>query len=213
VWVLVARVGRLVVKSGGKWLTWGRSGGKDGAQWGEVAHCHRIPHRTRQHRGRKEVAVFVGEHERQLDDKGRIAIPAEYRDRLGESCYLVKGADRCIDVVPVTTFEAEAERLIALEQAGQISRNHRRAMASSASLARIDKQGRVNIQPNLLGYADLSLEQRAMVVGNFDRLQIWWPERYHLIEQEGTGELAGRPMLIAEGGRGTSNLGEAAPRG
>lgn len=139
--------------------------------------------------------MFVGEHERQLDDKGRIAIPAEYRDRLGDACYLVKGADRCIDVVPVATFESQAEEMIALERAGQISRNHRRAMAASASLARIDKQGRVNIQLGLLGYADLAPEQKAMVVGNFDRLQIWWPDRYLLIEQEGTGEVAGRPLL------------------
>jgi MraZ protein len=144
--------------------------------------------------------VFVGEHERQLDDKGRIAIPAEYRDRLGDACYLVKGSDRCIDVVPVATFEGQAAQLIELEQAGQISRNHRRAMAASASLARIDKQGRVNIQPGLLGYADLAPEHKAMVVGNFDRLQIWWPERYHLIEQEGTGELAGRPLLATSQG-------------
>jgi MraZ protein len=138
--------------------------------------------------------VFVGEHERQLDDKGRVAIPAEYRDRLGEACYLAKGADRCIDIVPVATFEAQAEQLIAQEQAGLISRNQRRAMAASASLVRIDKQGRVNIQPGLLAYADLAPEHKAMVVGNFDRLQIWWPDRYSLVDTEGTGELAGAPM-------------------
>jgi MraZ protein len=138
--------------------------------------------------------VFVGEHERQLDDKGRIAIPAEYRVRLGEACYLTKGADRCIDIVPVATFEAQAEQLIAQEQAGQISRNQRRAMAASASLARIDKQGRINIQPGLLAYADLAPEHRAMVVGNFDRLQIWWPDRYLLVDEDGTVALAGVPL-------------------
>ena len=44
--------------------------------------------------------MFVGAHERQLDDKGRVALPATYRAHLGEHCYLVKGTDMCVDVIP-----------------------------------------------------------------------------------------------------------------
>ena len=43
--------------------------------------------------------MFVGAHDRQLDDKGRVALPATYRAHLGERCYLVKGTDKCVEVI------------------------------------------------------------------------------------------------------------------
>ena len=49
--------------------------------------------------------MFVGAHERQLDDKGRVALPATYRTHLGEHCYLVKGTDKCVEVIPSEAFE------------------------------------------------------------------------------------------------------------
>ena len=53
--------------------------------------------------------LFVGAFERQLDDKGRLALPAAFRDRLGDFCYLAKGHDKSVTVVPGPTFEEEAE--------------------------------------------------------------------------------------------------------
>jgi len=135
--------------------------------------------------------LFVGAFERQLDDKGRLALPATFRNRLGEHCYLAKGQDKCVTVVPASTFEAEAAAMAARVQAGEVSRNQLRALASSAILVSFDKQGRVIIDEQLRTYADLALGEAVTVAGGFDRLEIWRPERFALVNDDGTGDLAG----------------------
>jgi MraZ protein len=135
--------------------------------------------------------LFVGTHERQLDDKGRVALPAPFRSQLGEHVYLVYGEDQCIDVIPADTFEAMAMQLMERVDRGEVSRQRQRAMSASASLVQIDKQGRVNLDEKLRRYAGLHPDQRVVVTGNFRVVEIWSPEIYARIEQEGTGELAG----------------------
>jgi MraZ protein len=135
--------------------------------------------------------LFVGAFDRQLDDKGRLAVPAAFRDRLGEHCYLAKGQDKCVTVVPSATFEAEAEAMAARVRLGEVSRNQLRALASSAILVSLDKQGRVNVDEQLREYADLALGEPVTVAGSFDRLELWSPQRFSLVNDDGTGDLAG----------------------
>jgi len=82
--------------------------------------------------------LFVGAFERQLDDKGRLALPAAFRDRLGEHCYLAKGLDKSVSVVPAATFEEEAAVMAARVRNGEISRDVLRALAASAVLVALD---------------------------------------------------------------------------
>ena len=135
--------------------------------------------------------LFVGAFERQLDDKGRLALPAAFRVRLGEHCYLAKGPDKSVLVVPAATFEAEAAEMRAREKSGEVSRNALRALAASASLVTLDKQGRVGIEEQLRSYADLSFNTPVIVAGSFDRLEIWSPERYARVNADGTDSMAG----------------------
>ncbi|MFM2078624.1 MAG: MraZ protein [Actinomycetota bacterium] len=135
--------------------------------------------------------LFVGAFERQLDDKGRLAVPAAFRDRLGEHCYLAKGLDKSVHVVPAATFEDEAEQMSARVRSGEISRNELRALAASASVVTLDKQGRVKIEDALRSYADLALSGTVVVAGSFDRLEIWSPERYARVNEVGTERMAG----------------------
>ena len=135
--------------------------------------------------------LFVGAFDRQLDDKGRLALPATFRDRLGEHCYLAKGQDKCVTVVPSETFEAEAADLAARVRNGEVSRNQLRALASSAILVSLDKQGRVNIDEQLREYAGLLAGEAVTVAGSFDRLELWAPERFSAVNDDGTGDLAG----------------------
>ena len=93
--------------------------------------------------------MFVGAHERQLDDKGRVALPATYRSHLGEHCYLVKGTDKCVEVIPSEAFEQFGRELIAKVERGDLTLNRQRAIASSAVLVALDKQGRVNVDEKL----------------------------------------------------------------
>ena len=137
--------------------------------------------------------MFVGAHERQLDDKGRVALPATYRAHLGEHCYLVKGTDKCVEVIPSEAFEQFGRELIAKVDRGELSLNRQRAMASSAVLVTLDRQGRVNIDEKLRTYADISLESQVIVAGNLVKLEIWSPERWARIDAEGTDDIAGDP--------------------
>ena len=137
--------------------------------------------------------MFVGAHERQLDDKGRVALPATYRAHLGEHCYLVKGTDKCVEVIPSEAFEHFGRELIAKVDRGELSLNRQRAMASSAVLVTLDRQGRVNIDEKLRTYADISLESQVVVAGNLTKLEIWSPDRYARIDAEGTDDIAGDP--------------------
>jgi MraZ protein len=137
--------------------------------------------------------MFVGAHERQLDDKGRVALPATYRAHLGEHCYLVKGTDKCVEVIPSEAFEHFGRELIAKVDRGELSLNRQRAMASSAVLVTLDRQGRVNIDEKLRTYADITLESQVVVAGNLTKLEIWSPDRYARIDAEGTDDIAGDP--------------------
>lgn len=142
--------------------------------------------------------LFVGVFERQLDDKGRLALPATFRDRLGEHCYLAKGQDKCVTVVPSGTFEAEAEAMAARVRLGEVSRNQLRALASSAILVSLDKQGRVNLDEQLREFADLALGEPVTVAGSFDRLELWSPQRFALIDDQGTTQLTGPDLAGRE---------------
>ena len=143
--------------------------------------------------GGEARVMFVGAHERQLDDKGRVALPATYRTHLGEHCYLVKGTDKCVEVVPSEEFENYGRELIAKVERGDLTLNRQRAIASSAVLVALDRQGRINVDEKLREYAELVPETQVVVAGNLVRLEIWSPQRYARIDAEGTDDIAGDP--------------------
>jgi len=135
--------------------------------------------------------MFVGVHERQLDDKGRLALPSAFRTMLGDSCYLVIGEERCIDVMPRDAFEEMASELMRQARNKEISLSRQRALAHSAALVTLDKQGRVTLDEKMRTYARLSPSSRVVVSGNFDRAEVWSAELYDQIAAAGRGELAG----------------------
>lgn len=135
--------------------------------------------------------LFVGTHERQLDDKGRLALPASFRTHLGEHCYLVFGDDQCVNVIPADQFETMAAQLISRVERGEASRQRQRAVASSATLVTVDKQGRVTVDERLRTYAGLQTDGKVVVTGNFNLIEIWAPEKFAQINDEGTNNLAG----------------------
>ena len=135
--------------------------------------------------------LFVGTHERQLDDKGRLALPAAFRAHLGERCYLVFGADQCIDVIPAEVFETMAEQLMEKVERGEATLQRQRAVSASATLVTLDKQGRVVLDEKMRTYAGLRTEQPVVVTGNFKRIEVWAPDRHAAENAAGTSELAG----------------------
>jgi len=141
--------------------------------------------------------LFVGTHERQLDDKGRLALPASFRSHLGDRCYLSFGDDQCINVVRADEFEARAGELMERVKRGEVSRQYQRVVSSSATPVTVDKQGRVMVDANLRTYAGLTPDSKVVVTGNFDVVEIWAPDQFTRIQQEGTGDIAGTGALAA----------------
>jgi transcriptional regulator MraZ len=135
--------------------------------------------------------VFVGVHERQLDERGRVALPPTFRHPLGDLCYLFSGEDGCVSVRSVESFNDEASDLIGRVKRGEASRDRQRAFAASASEASIDKQGRVTISPELRAFAGVEPHSSIIVLGDLDHIEIWEPHAYGVHRDAGSDELTG----------------------
>ena len=135
--------------------------------------------------------VFVGRHERQLDPKGRLALPPTFRPRLEPRCYLAFGRDGCVDVYPPEEFEQMATETMDKVKRGDISRDEQRALAANAFEVAVDAQGRVNIDRALREFAGLELNTRVAVAGSFDRVEIWNVDKYEDVVARGGAALKG----------------------
>lgn len=135
--------------------------------------------------------MFVGAHERQLDPKGRLAVPATFRPRLEPRCYIAFGQDKCIDVLTVEAFESVVEDTLAKVRRGELDRSFQRTLAANTMEVTIDAQGRITLDERMREYAGLSLNSRVVVAGSFDRVEIWEPTRHERMTAQGTGQIAG----------------------
>jgi MraZ protein len=135
--------------------------------------------------------VFVGVYERQLDERGRVALPPTFRTELGEHCYLAFGDDGCVSVRSDHSFEAEATELIEKVKRGEMSRDRQRAFASSATPATVDRQGRITLDAALRAQANIEPQAAVMVLGSLDQIEIWEPGAFQIHEEAGRAEIAG----------------------
>ncbi len=134
--------------------------------------------------------MFFGLHERQLDDKGRVALPATFRTDLGDRCYLVFGDSRCIDIYSADEFESRAREMIEAVKRGEATVSRQRALAHSATVATLDKQGRITVDEKLREFARIPLSSKVVVTGNLDRVEVWSESVYAEIADRGSAEMA-----------------------
>ena len=135
--------------------------------------------------------MFVGVHERQLDERGRVALPSPFRGDLGDHCYLFFGDDGCVTVRSEESFQTQALELIEQVKRGEASRDRKRAFSASAVHATIDKQGRITIESRLRDHARIDPQGTVMVLGSLDQIEIWNPDAYRASEGVGQQEIAG----------------------
>jgi MraZ protein len=122
-------------------------------------------------------AMFLGEYEHNLDDKGRLAVPARFREELGEGVVITRGFDHCLMGFPRPRWEELAERVSGLSLGHGDARNMRRLLFSGAADIQLDRQGRILIPQNLREYAGLS--EQVIVAGLNTHFEIWSGERWH----------------------------------
>jgi MraZ protein len=115
--------------------------------------------------------VFLGTHTPRLDDKGRIFLPAKYRDELAGGLVITKGQERCLFVFPLAEFTRMTEKLREAPVTAKGVRDYLRVLFASASDDTPDKQGRITIPPALREYA--GLQRDCAVIGANTRLEIW----------------------------------------
>ncbi|OQY79402.1 MAG: division/cell wall cluster transcriptional repressor MraZ [Chloroflexi bacterium UTCFX4] len=126
--------------------------------------------------------MFVGEYSHNLDDKGRLTLPARMRELLGVSVVVTRGLERCLLVFPAADFEKFLFGINTIGMGGADVRGLSRYFSSKATEDSPDKQGRVNLPLTLREYANLNGE--VMVVGAFDHVELWNPSLYEQQDME-----------------------------
>lgn len=120
--------------------------------------------------------MFLGEFAHSIDNKGRLAIPAKFRLRLGEGAVVTRGLDGCLVIYPAEEWQGFAEKLDKLPSTQPDVRNYKRFIFSGATECDFDRQGRVLIPAFLREYAGLG--ETAVVIGQYSKVEIWNQERW-----------------------------------
>lgn len=115
--------------------------------------------------------MFLGTHHPRLDEKGRLILPAKFRDELAGGVVITKGQERCLYVFPVAEFAAIAARLREQPMTHKAARAYSRVFFASAHDEVPDKQGRVMVPSHLREYAGLGRE--LAVIGASTHVEIW----------------------------------------
>lgn len=115
--------------------------------------------------------MFLGTHTPRLDDKGRLILPAKFRDELAEGLVITKGQERCLYIWPIAEFARIAEQLRSAPVTQKGPRDFMRVLYAGASDEVPDKQGRITLPQPLREYA--GLDRDCVVIGANSRVEVW----------------------------------------
>ena len=134
---------------------------------------------------------FLGQHIYSLDNKGRVSIPAEFRevlaDRYDDKVVLMKNYDRCLLAYPVEEWRKLDEKIRALPASDPNVIKYLRIYYSSAKVCELDGQGRILIPPTLKTYAGLSRE--VVIIGLSNRMELWDLQTWNEVNPDEDGAM------------------------
>lgn len=139
---------------------------ENGAKW--RTGCHRV-----------EVGVcvmFMGEYNHTVDPKGRLIVPAKFREQLGDEFVVTKGLDGCLFVYPNKEWQNIEEKFRNISMTSKDARKFSRFFFAGAASCELDKQGRILLPSVLREYA--ALEKDVVLVGVLSRVEIWSKDRW-----------------------------------
>jgi MraZ protein len=122
--------------------------------------------------------MFLGQYQHSLDDKGRLTIPAAFRDSLGDGAYITQGFDRNLMIMGKAYFNMVYERLNSMNITDLPTRLLKRMVLSNAYQVEVDKAGRILVPPRLRQF--LSMTNEATLVGQGEYFEIWTPNDWEL---------------------------------
>lgn len=139
------------------------------------------------------IKMFIGEYCHSVDVKGRVSIPAKFREELGESFILTKGLDNCLFIYSMDEWSILVNKLKQLPLANRDARAFVRFFFSGATECELDSQGRIRVTSNLREHANL--QKDAVIIGAGTRIEIWgsheW-QKYNSDDNLSYDEIANR---------------------
>ena len=142
--------------------------------------------------------MFLGQFEHALDQKGRVILPARYREAFESGAYLAASLDGCVALYENEEFQRVMNDVQEVAKRGPRERQAARAFAANATQASIDRQGRMLIPGHLRTFA--SLERDVVITGNVNKVEIWDAGRWQEVDREGG-------LSLVTGGPGLDDFG------
>ena len=126
--------------------------------------------------------MFFGTYTPKLDEKGRLFLPAKFRDQLTEGLVVTRGQERCLTIWSLDDFATLTNRLREAPVTNKGTRDYVRMLFAAASQEVPDKQGRISIPQPLRDYAALTKD--VVVIGSMNRIEIWDPTSWSTYSEE-----------------------------
>lgn len=124
--------------------------------------------------------MFYGEYSHSLDNKGRVIIPAKFREvvkeHFAEKFYLTRGLDRCLFIFTEESWKSQERKFREMPFTRSEARKFNRLYFSGASESVCDKQGRILIPDYLKQYAEI--KEEVVIIGVSDRIEIWAKDKW-----------------------------------
>ena len=136
--------------------------------------------------------MLIGEYLHTIDQKNRLSVPSKFRKELGKHVVVARGLDKCLFLYPLEEWKTLADKLAKLPWGKGETRSFVRTMIAGATDIEIDSLGRILVPDYLKVYG--ALKDTAMVVGLYNRVEIWNPELWH----EYSAESQNNTEMIAE---------------
>ena len=115
--------------------------------------------------------MFIGRYQHNIDDKGRLAVPVKFRQKLNAGAVVTRGLDSCLFLFSAEEWKKMADKLMNLPISQAKTRAFARLMLAGAFEVDFDSQGRINLPDYLMQYA--GLKKKAVVAGLYNRIEIW----------------------------------------
>ena len=130
--------------------------------------------------------TFIGEYPYSLDTKGRVNVPAKFRQSLSKdnksTFVITRGMDSCIYVYPLIQWKKIEDSLRDISSLSKIHRTFVRSTSRYASSSTYDKQGRITLTPSLIEYA--KIEKEVLIIGMVNKMEIWNPKQLKETEEQ-----------------------------
>ena len=121
--------------------------------------------------------TFIGEYSYTVDTKGRINIPSKFRSSLSKenknSLVITRGMDKCVWIYPLVIWKSIEDELRKLSSLSSVNRSFIRNTVRHASISKLDKQGRIALNQNIMTFSNIT--KNALIIGMVNKIEIWYP--------------------------------------